>query len=92
MVAALKIPPGRLLVTKAASRKISPEDIILALCRHLRGDRGDFAKPGEGEDGPGCLHHCRLLSACRSAAGLRFWVITEPDHSITRVLLSEDFC
>ena len=85
MVSQVKFAPGRVVVTENASRKISNEDVLKALCRHLQGDRGDFGGLGQVETELG-----RLLSAYRSAEGLRFWIITEADR--TTVLLSEDCC
>ena len=89
MVAQLKFAPGRVVVTENASRNISNEEVINALCRHLQGDRSDFGGLGQVENELGRLQGCRLLSAYRSAEGLRFWIITEADR--TTVLLSEDF-
>jgi hypothetical protein len=33
----------------------------------------------------------RLLSVYRSRSGVRFWVITEADRSVTTVLLPEEY-
>ena len=82
---------GRVVVTENASRKLSRKEIIDALCRHLRGDWGDLAQTHQPKREHRLLEGCRLLSAYRSAEGLRFWIITEADRSRTRILLPEDF-
>ena len=86
-----KFLPGRIVVSTNASRQLTTEDIQTALQRHLRADWGDLAARNPVENARVLLHRCQLLSAYRSAQGARFWVITEPDHSVTRVLLPEDF-
>jgi hypothetical protein len=90
MDSCLRVNPGRVVVTANAAQRLSKDDVLNALCRHWRGDRGDFAGLRQAKNELGRLRGCRLLSAYRSAEGLRFWVITETDR--TTVLLSEDFC
>jgi hypothetical protein len=87
----LRFNPGRVVVTDNAAQRLSQDDVVKALRRHWRGDRGDFAGLGQAENKLGRLRGCRLLSAYRSAEGLRFWVITEADGALTSVLLPEDF-
>ena len=87
----LRFNPGRVVVTDNAAQRLSQDDVVTALCRHWRGDRGDFAGLGKANNNPARLRGCRLLSAYRSAEGLRFWVITEADGALTSVLLPEDF-
>ena len=86
----LRFNPGRVVVTANAAQRLSQDDVVKALRRHWRGDRGDFAGLDQAKDKLGRLRGCRLLSAYRSAEGLRFWVITEADGS-TSVLLPADF-
>jgi hypothetical protein len=86
-----KFPPGEVVISANASRQLTTEDVQTALQRHLRADWGDLAARDPVENERGLLQGCRLLSAYRSAQGARFWVITEPDHSQTRILLPEDF-
>jgi len=37
------------------------------------------------------LDGCRVLSAYCAGDGTRFWIITEPEHRLTRVLLPQDY-
>jgi len=82
-----KFPPGRVVITDHAANEISPEDIVLALRRHVQGDWGDLEAPNRRENERALLLGCRLLSAYSSRTGLRFWIITEPDRSRTNVEL-----
>ena len=86
-----KFPPGEVVISANAARKLTTEDVNTALQRHLRADWGDLAFRNPVENERCLLHACHLLSAYRSAKGERFWVITEPDRSQTRIMLPEDF-
>jgi hypothetical protein len=86
-----KFPPGQVVISANASRKLTTEDVTTALQRHLRADWGDLASSDPVENERCLLHACHLLSAYRSAKGERFWIITLPDRSQTQVLLPEDF-
>ena len=86
-----KFPPGRVVITDHAAKEISPEDIALALRRHVQGDWGDLEAHNRRENERALLQRCRLLSAYSSRTGLRFWIITEPDRSATTILLPEDY-
>jgi hypothetical protein len=37
------------------------------------------------------MHEERLLSAYRTSLGVRLWIITEADRSVTTVLLPEEY-
>ena len=86
-----KFPPGRVVITDHAAEEILPEDIALALRRHVQGDWGELEAPNRRANERALLLGCRLLSAYSSRTGLRFWIITEPDRSATTVLLPEDY-
>jgi hypothetical protein len=53
------------------------------LGRHLRDDRKENELSLE--------KGFRLLSVYQSADGVKFWVITEADRSVTTVLMPEDY-
>ena len=86
-----KFPPGRIVATPNALANLTAEDIALALSRHLSGDWGDVT-PHDGKENEFSLtHELRLFSIYTSAAGVRFYVITEADRSATTILLPEDY-
>lgn len=49
-----------------------------------------FAEDAKVNEG-GVLDEGMILSAYQSAKGVRFWVITDPGHEVTTVLLPDDY-
>jgi hypothetical protein len=70
-----KFPLGEIVITANAVRALAPGTSKQAIARH-----NEALKTGG-----------RLLSAYRDARGVKFWVITEHDRSITTILLPEDY-
>ena len=90
-MSAAKFPLGRLVATPNALEHIPNPDIMTALLRHLTGDWGDVDEHDREENELSLKEGLRLLSVYRSAAGVKFWIITEADRSATTVLLPEDY-
>jgi hypothetical protein len=86
-----KFPLGRLVATPNALNQIPNDEIFTALSRHMRGDWGDVDKEDWRANDHALIEGTRLLSAYRSVAGVKFWIITESDRSATTVLLPEDY-
>ncbi len=86
-----KFPLGRLLATPGALRRLTPADILSALARHAAGDWGDLGAADRAENELSLREGFRLFSAYHSAAGARFWIISEADRSATTVLLPEEY-
>lgn len=82
---------GRFVATPAALAALTHLDIRRALQRHLRGDWGDLDSEDRAANDRGVKQGGRLLSAYHSEAGVKFYVITEHDRSVTTVLLPEDY-
>ena len=82
---------GRIVATPNALAKLTQEDILLALQRHQAGDWGDVDEADREANERALLEGTRLLSVYSSAAGVKFWIITERDRSVTTVLLPEDY-
>jgi len=86
-------PLGQTVITPGALDAISkaeqhPEDF---LARHLSGDWGELCE-GDKEANQDALEQgLRLLSAYRTTAGTKLWVITEADRSVTTLLLPEEY-
>ena len=86
-----QVPLGRTVMTQTAAQAIERGDVLQALARHERGDWGDVcAEDGKAND-LALVEGERLLSVYRSSSGVRFWVITEWDRSVTTVLLPADY-
>jgi hypothetical protein len=61
------------------------------LASHVSGDWGEVL-PEDIKENELSLHHgFRLLSAYRTDAGDKLWVITEADRSSTCILLPEEY-
>jgi len=76
---------------RQALERLTNEDVQEALGRHIAGDWGDVCPEDWHENELSLREGFRLLSAYKSAAGEKFWVITEADRSATTVLMPEDY-
>ena len=82
---------GKLLSTRGVEATIAIEDVEKAIDRHLYGDWGDL-DPADWEENELSLKEgFRLLSAYHDRNGVKFWIITEADRSVTTVLLPEEY-
>ena len=61
------------------------------LARHVRGDWGEVPPEDIEENEFSLKNGFRLLSAYRTNAGDRIWIITEANRSSTCVLLPEEY-
>ena len=82
---------GRLVITQGALLALKREDVQTALARHLAGDWGEIDQDDKRENELSLQKGYRLLSAYTSQKGIRFWVITEADRSVTTILLPEEY-
>ena len=86
-----KFPLGRLVATPGALAQVSPHDINTALARHLEGDWGELGEEDRSANDRALIEGSRLVSAYHATNGIKFWIITEHDRSISTVLLPEDY-
>ncbi len=78
----------------AFARFDTPEDFHLTLFhefRHHSGDWGDVCEEDQQENERSLHAGSRLLSVFRTKAGVKFYIITEHDRSVTTVLLPEGY-
>jgi hypothetical protein len=61
------------------------------LHRHQAGDWGNLCSEDKQENELSLREGFRLLSAYRTAKGIKLWVITEADRSATTILLPEEY-
>jgi hypothetical protein len=81
---------GRISATPDAVAVLTPQDILLGLHRHSVGNWGEISA-ADGEANNAALRYGgRILSMYDSTIGVRFWVVTEADRSVTTVMLPED--
>ncbi|MDO3682009.1 hypothetical protein [Paenibacillus ehimensis] len=86
-----KFPLGQVFTTAGALEAISEEERISALTRHIGGDWGEVCDEDKAANDEALKSGGRLLSAYRTTAGVRFWIITEYDRSYTTFLLPEEY-
>jgi hypothetical protein len=82
---------GRLVATPNALDKISHEDILAGIKRHQAADWGDLGEEDRQTNNVCLRDGGRLLSVYHSETGVKFYIITEADRSVTTVLLPEDY-
>ena len=87
----VKFPPGTIVATPNALESVSSKEMDIALARHLQGDWGEVDEEDRHENEISLENGFRLLSVYRTSAGIKFWIITEADRSVTTVLLPEDY-
>ena len=90
-VPAPRFSSGQFVATPGALEKVPPEEMQVALARHLRGDWGEVDEDDRRENDLSLEKGFRLVSVYRTATGLRFYIITEHDRSVTTILLPEEY-
>ena len=78
--------PGALAALKKAGQQ--PGEF---LTRHVHREWGDLPDEDRRENEYSLEHGFRLLSAYKTDAGDRLWIITEADRSVTTLLLPEEY-
>ena len=61
------------------------------LARHQSGDWGEVPKEDAKEDQLSLEKGFRLMSVYRTSKGVKVWVITEADRSVTTILLPSEY-
>lgn len=84
-------PTGRLVATPAVLDEVPKPELLAAFQRHMRGDWGEVSEADWAANDCAVQNGDRLLSAYKSNAGVKFWVITEADRSYTTILLPSDY-
>jgi hypothetical protein len=78
--------PGALAALKKAGQQ--PGEFLI---RHVSRDWGNLSEEDRQENDYSLEHGFRLLSAYRTNAGDRLWIITEADRSVTTLLIPEEY-
>jgi hypothetical protein len=80
-----------LVCTPGIEDEVPLTEVVTALERHLAGDWGEVDEEDRAENDLSLREGFRLLSAYRTRHGVKFWVITEADRSLTTVLLPSEY-
>lgn len=83
---------GQLVATPGALEALQDtgQNALEFLSRHQHGDWGDLDEEDKKENEFSVLHNLRILSAYTLKTGVKIWVITEADRSVTTILLPDD--
>lgn len=86
-------PLGRVFLTMGAEQTLgeSRQSPIEFLRRHQTGDWGELSEEDKRENELSLKEDFRILSAYRTRAGVKIWIITEHDRSATTVLLPSEY-
>ncbi len=90
-MSATKFSLGHTGITPGAKDGLPPGDVQTALTRHARGDWGDVCDDDRQANEDALITGARLFSVYHTATGVKFWIITEADRSVTTVLLPEEY-
>lgn len=85
--------PGQIVSTPGALAVLAESNQQPAefLSRHLNGDWGELCEDDKQSNQEALEHNLRILSAYRTLAGSKLWIITEADRSVTTILLPEEY-
>lgn len=61
------------------------------LSRHVTGDWGDVCAEDAAENELALREGFRLLSSYHTSKGVKLWIITEADRSVTTLLLPDEY-
>jgi hypothetical protein len=87
----IRFSSGEIVATTNAMNEISGDDIARGLSRHLCGDWGEICPEDWKLNDEALEVGNRLHSVYTAANGVKFWIITEWDRSVTTILLPDDY-
>ena len=67
------------------------QDPLALLARHVVGDWGELDDEDKAENEFSVANNLRLLSAYTLPTGVKIWLITEADRSVSTFLLPEEY-
>lgn len=85
------LPLGELYITRGAKAQLHIPDALRALNQHRSGDFGIVSEADREANMEAMENGERVLSAYLDKNGVKFWIITEWDRSITTILLPEEY-
>ena len=89
----IRFSPGSVVATPGALEafRASGDDPLAYLIRHVAGDWGDVDEHDRRENEFSLVQGFRLLSAYTLQSGVKIWIITEADRSVTTFLLPDEY-
>jgi hypothetical protein len=84
---------GQIVATPGALNALdeAEQEPLVLLARHASGDWGDLDAEDKQENELSVDKGYRILSAYLLSTGVKVWIITEADRSVTTLLLPEEY-
>jgi hypothetical protein len=86
-----RVDLGQTMLTSNALNTLEYGDVMRCMRRHETGDWGDVCASDWAANDWSLQNGERILSSYQDSNGVKFWIITERDRSVTTVLLPEDY-
>ena len=86
-----QFPLGEVVVTPGAALRLDPKDVQTGIARHTRGDWGELEPDERRENDERVEKGGPLASIYNDSKGVKFYILTESDRSVTTVLLPEEY-
>ena len=88
-----KFQIGRLVASQGAKEAMADagQNAMHFVSRHIVGDWGECCEEDRQANENALVHGERLLSVYRTSKGIKLWVLTEADRTLTCVLLPGDY-
>jgi hypothetical protein len=88
-----RFPLGRLAATPRAldEMQLANQNPLQLLKRHQSGDWGEVSKEDAAENELAVEQGLRLMSVYTLVTGVKVWIITDADRSVTTILLPQDY-
>lgn len=87
-----KFGSAQVVMTKGAQNAFtledSPEDY---LARHFFGDYGDLSDADKVENNESLKNQGMVMSSYTTDNGTKIWIITDPGHEVTTILLPDEY-
>lgn len=89
----LRFKPGLVFATPAARAVLRAASVsaLALLLRHLRGDWGELCEADRVQNELALTTGARVLSSYTLPEGEKIWLISEAHHTITTILLPDDY-
>lgn len=88
-----KFPLGRIVATPGALDALqrAGQSPWRFLAYHQKGDWGELSEEDKKENDFSVINGLRILSAYPLRTGVKLWIITEADRSVTTLLLPHEY-
>jgi len=86
-----EFPFGKTIITRNARARLQADDVCQAFARHARGDWGELNPENRAENDRSLEEGDSLLSVYTDRNGVKSWILTEADRSVSTCLLPEDY-